>query len=196
MDDTTCPRWVATGAGCFLRCLRRPRAEHAPGGVASSAFPASSSRLGGRGHRRRVAACLPIEAHDRVANMLSWSYACCDRHFEVKHRTAVRSAVASRSLTIVISGGSGRARPERLPDNHVATCLSCGFLDRLIQRRPWRSLPPTCSDISREPSPSQRAFAAPGSYSNMEMTRITTLVTCFHDHRRAIYPRALSGGIS
>jgi hypothetical protein len=40
-------------------------------------------------------------------------------------------------------------------------------------------LPPTCSDISREPSPSQRAFAAPASYSNMEMTRITTLVTCF-----------------
>jgi hypothetical protein len=39
------------------------------------------------------------------------------------------------------------------------------------------------------------AFTAPELFEH-EMTRITMLVICFHDHRRATYLRALSGRIS
>jgi hypothetical protein len=39
-----------------------------------------------------------------------------------------------------------------------------------------------------------KALSLRPSYSNKEMTRITRLVICFHDHRGATYLRALSGG--
>jgi hypothetical protein len=88
-----------------------------------------------------------------------------------------------RSLTVT-HGQPFPLRISKSPDQRLTGfAFQAGHASSILVTRSKAS--PLVNALSRRPS-----------YSNTEMTRITRQVIGFHDHRRATYLRALSGGIS